>query len=231
LGLRDEIVGITKFCVHPEEIFRIKPRVGGTKQIDFAKISALAPDLIIGNKEENEQSQVEQLMQQYPVWMSDIKTLDDALDMILQIGALVDKATAAQNIRHEITKGFADLPQVNNQLSVAYFIWNKPLMSIGHDTFIHEMLVKCGFKNVFVDQTRYPIITEEALHKAQPAHIFLSSEPYPFKEKHFAYFNEICPNASIHLVDGEMFSWYGSRLVHAPNYFRPLAHQVFQAYS
>src|ERR1700741_1030662 len=89
LGLREELVGITKFCVHPEEMFHTKPRVGGTKKFDLKKIAELKPDLIIGNKEENEQVQIEELMKQYPVWMSDITNLDQALDMISRVGALV----------------------------------------------------------------------------------------------------------------------------------------------
>src|ERR1700722_20147309 len=71
LGLADEVIGITKFCVHPKEWFHSKTRVGGTKKLDFEKIAALKPDLIIGNKEENEEVQIKQLMQDYPVWMSD----------------------------------------------------------------------------------------------------------------------------------------------------------------
>src|SRR4051812_11307667 len=89
LGLDKEVAGITKFCIHPAEMFHSKPRVGGTKKYDFEKIRQLAPDLIIGNKEENEQKQVEELQKLYPVWMSDIRNLADALQMIRSVGELV----------------------------------------------------------------------------------------------------------------------------------------------
>ena len=95
LGLEEEVVGITKFCVHPPEWFQSKARVGGTKTIHFEKIKALQPDLIIGNKEENEREQIEALAECFPVWMSDIATLEDALDMMLRVGALVDRPEQA----------------------------------------------------------------------------------------------------------------------------------------
>lgn len=228
LGLTDEIVGITKFCIYPNAMFRSKPRIGGTKQINFEKVASLKPDLIIGNKEENQQEQIEELIKHYPVWMSDIKTLADSIDMIQKLGELVNKPAEAFQISTAIMEGFKTFNHKQlKKRSVAYFIWNNPIMTIGKDTFIHEMLNICGFSNVFQDMTRYPMINEDVLQKVEPEFIFLSSEPYPFKEQHIQHFQSICPNAHICLVDGEMFSWYGSRLLHAPNYFKQLAHQCF----
>jgi len=229
LGLRDEVVGITKFCIHPEEWFRSKTRVGGTKKYDFEKIKALHPDLIIGNKEENEQEQIQALMNLYPVWMSDVYTLKDAYDMITRIGTLVGKQQEAQNLKLKIESEFVplwrgqgeDFPNVHNQLRAAYFIWNKPFMVAGNNTFINEMLKVCGLQNIF-EQERYPEITAEQLEKVNPEIILLSSEPYPFKEKHIQEFKAICPNAKVLVVDGEIFSWYGSRLLKAPEYFKQL---------
>lgn len=229
LGLRDEVVGITKFCVHPNEWYRNKTRVGGTKTYDFEKIKALNPDLIIGNKEENEQEQMEQLMVQYPVWMSDIYTLTDAMQMILQIGALVNRQAEAELLRSKIEKAFtafyafrAEAPL--KQLKVAYFIWRMPYMVAASHTFIYHLLEQCGFKNVFAGEVfeRYPEISPNQLAEANPDVILLSSEPYPFKEKHVAEFQSICKNAKIVTVDGELFSWYGSRLLYAPQYFKKL---------
>ncbi len=227
LGLRDEVVGITKFCVHPEEWFKIKTRVGGTKKYDFEKIKALNPDLIIGNKEENEKEQIEELMKDYNVWMSDIYTLKDAYDMITRIGTLVGKQQEATNLKLEIESKFNQFqqPTANNQQLVSYFIWNKPYMVAGNNTFINEMLKVCGFKNVF-EQERYPEIDAEQLAKANPEIILLSSEPYPFKEKHIQEFKAICPNAKVLIVDGEIFSWYGSRLLQAPAYFKQLIESI-----
>jgi ABC-type Fe3+-hydroxamate transport system substrate-binding protein len=229
LGLRDEVVGITKFCLHPDEWFRTKARVGGTKKYDFEKIKALAPDLIIGNKEENEQLQIEALMSSYPVWMSDIYTLADAVDMVLKLGALLDRNQAAHVLQQKIQQAFDELDAFRLQASavgkrVAYFIWRQPYMAAGSHTFIDHLLARCGFTNVFSGDgfRRYPAITEEQLRAADPEVILLSSEPYPFKEKHVAEFLAICKNARILTVDGELFSWYGSRLLHAPAYFKKL---------
>lgn len=224
LGLENEVVGITKFCVHPRNWFESKPRVGGTKTLNFAKIAALKPDLIIGNKEENERAQIEQLAKQYPVWMSDVATLGDAYDMIQRVGELVGKADEAKKLIEKIQTSFAVQSQTSNvqRHKVAYFIWRKPWMVAGRGTFIDEMLRVAGFENVFSHKSRYPEITFEELEKAGPEVILLSSEPYPFSEKHCAAFREVCPVATIQLVDGEMFSWYGSRLLHAAAYFRKL---------
>jgi len=227
LGLRDEVVGITKFCVHPSEWFRSKTRIGGTKKYDFEKIKALQPDLIIGNKEENEQEQIEQLMALYPVWMSNIYTLSDGMDMILKIGALVNKQAEASVLRLKIEKAFEQFYSFRastslKQLKVAYFIWRMPYMVAATNTFIHHLLEQCGFKNVFAGEERYPEITAQQLAEANPDVILLSSEPYPFKEKHIAEFQSICKNAKIVPVDGELFSWYGSRLLYAPEYFKKL---------
>ncbi len=227
LGLRDEVVGITKFCVHPAEWFRSKMRVGGTKKYDFEKIQLLAPDLIIGNKEENEQQQMEMLMSKYPVWMSDIYTLNDALDMITNVGEIVERSLLANQLKLKIETEFALLEKFKIQLpamrpkKVAYFIWRQPFMVAGGNTFINNLLECCGFKNVFSSDEfmRYPEITAKQLEQADPDIILLSSEPYPFKEKHLMEFKNICKNAAVYTVDGELFSWYGSRLIQAPSYF------------
>ncbi|MBI3510992.1 MAG: ABC transporter substrate-binding protein [Bacteroidetes bacterium] len=223
LGLEDEVVGITKFCIHPENWFRNKTRVGGTKQIDLKKIDALQPDLIIANKEENEKEQVELLMKKYPVWVSDVRTLADAYAMIRAMGEVTGKTIEARKIFSEIAFRFenfkANKPELKKK-KIAYFIWKKPWMAAGKDTFIDHLLSLCGFENVFANEkNRYPEITLDDLSEKNPEVIFLSSEPYPFKEKHIAELNAVLPQAKILLVDGELFSWYGSRLMHSPQYF------------
>ncbi|MBI2270702.1 MAG: ABC transporter substrate-binding protein [Bacteroidetes bacterium] len=224
LGAGEKVLGITKFCIHPDEWFRNKTRVGGTKQLNFDKIKVLQPDLIIGNKEENEQIQIEELMRHYPVWMSDIKNLDDAINMITEAGSIINKKENAQKLTGTIIKEFEKLKGLNikrKKIRTAYLIWNKPIMCAGPGTFIDEMLRLCGFQNIFRNKgnSRYPEITADELKKNDPELILLSSEPFPFKEKHMAEFQKACPNAIIKLVDGELFSWYGSRLQYAPSYF------------
>ncbi len=220
LGLEQEVVGITKFCIHPADWFQEKKRVGGTKTLDLQKIAALKPDLIIGNKEENEQGQIESLMQLYPVWMSDIFTLENALDMMRNLGELTGKQLAATALAAEIQHRF-DLYQTApaRNIKTAYFIWRKPYLVAASNTFIDDMLHRAGMENVFGHLTRYPEISEAQLQAADPELLLLSSEPYPFKETHLAALQEICPKARVLLVDGELFSWYGSRLLESPAYF------------
>ena len=230
LGLDQAVVGITKFCVHPATWYASKPRVGGTKTLDFQKIAALQPDLLLGNKEENEQGQINALAAQFPVWLSDINTLYEALDMIRQVGNLTDRDPAAKNLVDRLRADFDHLDRLSSndrpKPRVAYFIWRKPYMVAAAGTFIHDMLEHAGFTNVFAGQMRYPQITLAELTDARPDVILLSSEPYPFAVKHFADLQEACPAARIELVDGEAFSWYGSRLLHSPNYFRQLQQTV-----
>jgi len=221
LGLNEEIVGITKFCIHPEEKVKQVAKVGGTKQLDIKKIKSLRPDLIIANKEENERNQVEELMNSCPVWISDIGDLPGAIDMIGRVGELVGKADQAKKLAAEITQKFDRLSLHPTGKRAAYFIWRKPYMIAGKGTFIDSMLQKCGLENAF-EQERYPEVTGETLVEANPDVILLSSEPYPFKEKHINELKAIVPRAKTKLVDGELFSWYGSRLLHAPEYFEQL---------
>ena len=196
--------------------------VGGTKNFDFEKIAALKPDLILGNKEENYQEGIEQLAAQYPVWLSDISTLDEALDMIRRVGSITGRKEKADALATDIAASFANLEVAATPVSVAYFIWRKPYMVAAPSTFIDDLLRRAGLQNSFAHLTRYPEVTAAQLVAAAPQQILLSSEPYPFSEKHIAEFQAICPAAQIRIVDGELFSWYGSRLRHSAAYLRSL---------
>jgi ABC-type Fe3+-hydroxamate transport system substrate-binding protein len=223
LGLEEEVVGITKFCVHPEAWFRSKPRVGGTKQLSLEKVEALRADLIIANKEENERAQIERLAQVAPVWVSDIGTLPEALDMISRVGRLCCREAQAADIRSGIEAAFALFAkQGKEKRRVAYAIWRNPWMWAGAGTFIHDMMERCGWENVFGGTQRYPEMSLEDLKQLHPELILLSSEPYPFSEKHLPELAAAFPEAKLALVDGEMFSWYGSRLLKAPEYLARL---------
>lgn len=238
LGLDGEVVGITKFCVHPEKWFRSRTRIGGTKKLDLEKIRALDPALIIANREENEKEQVEALMREFPVWVSDIRTIEDAFSMIRSIGEITGRPIQAEDLINRISKGFRELRESIAQLNLpaknsrsgiphpgvrtAYLIWRDPWMVAGGDSFINGMMRQCGFKNVFEDTPRYPqILPVKDLVNCEL--ILLSSEPYPFREKHRTEIRELLPAAQVLLVDGEMFSWYGSRMLHATGYFKHLA--------
>ena len=227
LGLDEEITGITKFCIHPADKVKQKQKVGGTKTLNIKLLRELNPDLIIGNKEENEQSQIEELMRDFPVWMSDIVNLDGALDMIRQVGKLTEKDTEAEKLTNSIRANFDGLHIKTTGLRVAYLIWRKPFIVAGKGTFIDDMLKRCGLNNDF-DLDRYPEVFPAQIVEANPNVVLLSSEPYPFKDRHIAEFKALVPHANIQLVDGELFSWYGSRLLHAPGYFKQLIDSLNQ---
>jgi ABC-type Fe3+-hydroxamate transport system substrate-binding protein len=226
LGLDKEVTGITKFCVHPAEWRKTKKITGGTKNIKPGIIKQLCPDLIIANKEENKKEQVEELAKYYNIWLTDVINLQDALQMIKDIGKLTGTDTKASELATQIEIVFEQLDVPHKKIRTCYLIWQEPYMTVGGDTFINDMLSKCGFENIYVNQTRYPLIEIEQLKVAGCELLILSSEPYPFKQKHSDTLQQQLPNTRIILADGEMFSWYGSRLLKAADYFAKLIDSI-----
>jgi ABC-type Fe3+-hydroxamate transport system substrate-binding protein len=223
IGLDNEVKGITRFCIHPKEKVKSKTVIGGTKQFDIEKIKSLKPDLIIGNKEENYLEGIEVLSKYFPVWMSDIYTLEDACSMMSEVSRITNREIEGRSIVHQIQKDFSELNQSDfSGKSCAYFIWRKPYMAAASNTFIDDMLSRIGLKNVYGHLNRYPEILPHEMATLKPDYIFLSSEPYSFSEKHFDEFKEFCPSSKVMVVDGEIFSWYGSRLLKVREYFRSL---------
>ena len=222
LGLDNEVVGITKFCVHPEHWRHTKAIVGGTKNINLDVIDSLKPDLIIANKEENTKEDVESLMKKYQVHVTDVSTLNDAYEMIQTIGSLVGKDPSS--IINEIKNSF--LLMSFEKKKALYLIWKKPWMSVGRDTFISEMMRMVGFENV-ISENRYPTLSEQQIESLKPEVVLLSTEPYPFKEEHVAELKKIFTASKVVLVDGEMFSWYGTRMREMAGYFKGLRATAF----
>lgn len=223
LGLEEEVIGITKFCIHPETWFRSKKRIGGTKVLKLDEIRALQPDLIIANKEENTQWEIETLANEFPLYMSDIYSLEDAFQTIGDIGALTGKETKAMHLIDSVRSAFIELKSDISR-KVLYLIWRDPYMAAGQNTFINAMMECCGWKNALPisnekDYTRYPELNFEEISNINPEVILLSSEPYPFRQKHIDELQVLCPESKIILVDGELFSWYGSRLKFSPAHF------------
>lgn len=227
-GLDKEVIGITKFCVHPQEWFKNKTRVGGTKSVNIDLIKKLQPDLIIANKEENVKEQIEEIAKQFNVWVTDVNNLEDALLMIKDVGELTNKNNEAATLITQIKAGFSQINKKDKNILSTYLIWQKPYMTIGGDTFINDMMKYCGFKNAFENRTRYPEINLNELRDSDCQLVLLSSEPYPFKQKHIDELKDILPDKKIILVDGEMFSWYGNRLLLAPGYFNNLLKSLRQ---
>jgi ABC-type Fe3+-hydroxamate transport system substrate-binding protein len=224
LGLDEQVIGRTKFCIHPADKIKSVRRIGGTKNLNIDLIKEMQPDLIIANKEENTKEQIDELAQHFPVWISDIKNLEEALDMIKRLGELLAVENKSQEIISKIKTNFSALQQFEIKEAI-YFIWQQPYISVGADTFINSMLQAAGFKNVLQNKTRYPEISEDEILNSTAEYLLLSSEPFPFKEKQKHEFEKLFPTKKIILVDGEMFSWYGSRLIKAADYFLKLRNE------
>ncbi len=235
LGLQEKLVGVTKFCVHPKSLTEDKEIIGGTKNFRFETIAALQPDLIIANKEENTLKSVERLEKIVPVYVSDIATLADLKQAIDQISQLCDCEAQGQKLRAQLKDALHSISEIRlmEPVTCAYLIWKDPIMIAGHDTFISEMLGLTGFRNVAADLgergLRYPKLEMEELRKLQPDIIFLSSEPFPFKDGHTNEIEEATGIKTI-MVDGEPFSWYGSRIIHSLPYIHQLMHELRATY-
>jgi ABC-type Fe3+-hydroxamate transport system substrate-binding protein len=229
LGLTHEVVGITKFCVHPQEWFETKTRVGGTKQLNISKIKQLQPDLIIANKEENTKEAIEQLQQEFKVVLTDILDIEGALQALSTIGTAVGKEQQAQQLLAEIEASFSQQKELFKGQTFLYFIWKDPYFLVGEDTYIHSFLSHFGLKNACVLE-RYPSLEDWKNHVTTtlkaPTYIFLSSEPFPFESKHVEQVQALFPASQIILIDGEMCSWYGSRMLEAAAYMQQLAQSI-----
>lgn len=217
LGLDREVVGVTQYCIFPENKVDLCTKTGGPKEFDFSVIDALKPDLIIGDKEENYAEGIHQLQQKYPVWVSNIRSVDDALNMIKEIGKLVNRQEESEYLIKIIDAGLSSLSN-RPVMKAAYLIWKNPYMAVGSDTFIHAMLERCGFINIFANRQRYPEIHLDELKESEV--ILLSSEPYSFTFEDIEFFRTRYPDHLVSFVDGTIFSWYGSRLQYASAYIK-----------
>ena len=203
-------VGRTKFCIHPVDKVKNIPIIGGTKNFRMDIIRELNPDLIIGNKEENYLEGIEELEKEYPVWMSDIYTLQDSFEMMTTIGRLVNREKETSRVIGECKESLEKVKGTKSG-KVIYFIWKNPWMVAGKGTFIDHILSHIGYENA-ITEGRYPELTNEQIKELNPDKMLFSSEPFPFKEKHIKEANEMWSNTQSEIVDGELFSWYGSRL-------------------
>jgi ABC-type Fe3+-hydroxamate transport system substrate-binding protein len=224
LDLEEELIGVTRFCTHPSQLRREKVVIGGTKDPDLKKIIGLQPDLIIANKEENVKDHVEFLRSQVPVYLSDVNCISDNLNLIYDLGRLLNRSKKAQEICKKTRLRFDSIKGLT-QGSVLYVIWQDPIMVAGQNTIIDSVLNHCGFTNL-VDTDRYPEIRESTIKNLSPDYIFLSSEPYPFKEKNQALWQEKFPDSKILLVDGRAFSWYGYCFQQTPIYIQNLWNEI-----
>lgn len=224
LGLKDCLVGVTKFCIHPKGLKKAVPIVGGTKNLNLQLIKKLQPTHIIANKEENNKEDVTILSEFAHVHVSDINNINDIVDVLKVYDVLFSIGTKATLLQKQLVAVEVDFRKKFSKkkvISVAYFIWKNPWMSVGNDTFINYMLSLANFKNITAAHKRYPIVD---IYDISTQVVLLSSEPYPFKEEHFNYFDTT--QLPCFLVNGEYFSWYGSRILKAFKYFKKLRKEV-----
>jgi ABC-type Fe3+-hydroxamate transport system substrate-binding protein len=223
LGVEGRLLGRTRYCIHPREKLATVPAVGGTKRVDLSLIQTLKPDLVIAEKEENPQDVVDSLAALAPVYVTDVVSISSAVSMCRDVGQLAGLAPEAERLAAQIeaamngAKNLVERPE-----RVLYLIWRKPWMAAGEGTFIHACLEHIGFKNAVSPSTRYPELDLDSLVSLNPDRVFLSSEPFPFKESHAEEIRSALPRARVELVDGELFSWYGSRMLKMPAYWNSL---------
>jgi ABC-type Fe3+-hydroxamate transport system substrate-binding protein len=229
LGLDEEVVGITKFCVHPDLWYRNKTRIGGTKNLKLDVIRQLNPDLIIANKEENTKEDIEAL-DDLEIVLTDIKKLEDNYGLIENVAYLCNRKEKGHQLSTQFENAIESLRQDSFARGV-YFIWKKPFMSVGSDTYIHSIMNLMGIENALKDQQRYPALSEEDIYRLNIDLALFSSEPFPFKARDISDFEANNPNTRAFLVDGEFFSWYGSRLIKMKEYGIQLSNELRKALS
>lgn len=242
MGLEKEIVGITRFCVEPRDKVKSIPKVGGTKNFDILSIRDLSPDLIIASKEENVKEKIHEIENDFPVWVSDVRDFESAIEVVNELSEITNKKSKGNELINKIlyvkdivTSEFSELVKKRNK--VLYFIWRRPYMVVGSDNYINSLLKLLGFQNIILNfdyyrdaskNMRYPSFTESELRTFYPDFVFLSSEPYPFSEKNFDEFSKIFPTSILQIVRGDYFSWYGSRFSKSLEYFLNLKNQMLQ---
>lgn len=227
LGLGRRVIGRTRYCVHPAEQVSAITEVGGTKQLKLPEIAALKPDLIIAEKEENRREDVAALEQEFPVYVTDVRDFASALYMVRSFGKLCAVESEAEALANAIEQRWQQLRPLPQTKSVAYLIWRKPWMVAGRDTYIDDVLARCGLGNVFAGHpARYPKTTLDEIVARAPEIVLLSSEPYPFADEHLAEFAARLPRSKALLVDGEIFSWYGARMLKAADALQDIVNRL-----
>ena len=223
LGLAEQIVGVTDFCIHPAQALRTKTRVGGTKNPLLERILELNPDLVLANKEENRRRDVEWLEQAgVRVFVTYARTVQEAVEEIHLLARLTRTEDRAQPLLAEIEE---EIQEAKSRMSerrprVVALIWKKPYMAVGGNTFAHDLMLQCGGENHFQNAPRrYPRIDENELVVAEPELILLPTEPFAFAEADRLELMQLdCPAARegrIHVIEGELLSWYGPRMARA----------------
>ncbi len=215
LGLASQLVGRTGFCIHPREVVRSIPKVGGTKDVKVDRIRELAPTHVVVNVDENTKETVGELARFVPsIVVTHPLAPEDNLGLYRLLGGIFDRPTETERLCDDFAAAFADLMVVTPPPErVLYLIWREPWMTVSRDTYISRTLALVGWETVPEEATtRYPELDPAAV-AGSVDRVLLSSEPYRFREKHLAEVEALVPGARVSLIDGEMTSWYGSRAI------------------
>jgi ABC-type Fe3+-hydroxamate transport system substrate-binding protein len=231
LGLGERVVGVTDWCVHPRDaVFRL-PKVGGTKTPDLGAVRALAPDLVIANREENRRRDVARLEEAgIPVWVTYPRTVREGAELLREVAALGPPSESARTLVEATLDavGCAESRPPGPAPRVFCPIWRNPWMTVGADTYAHDLIRLCGGENVFANHgdRRYPRLTAEEIEAAAPEVVLLPDEPYRFDERDAQELRMTRLPAArlgrIHLIDGTLVSWYGPRIRRALETLRDL---------
>jgi ABC-type Fe3+-hydroxamate transport system substrate-binding protein len=211
------LVGRTKFCIHPPELPAAVPEVGGTKQLRLPDLLALNPDLVIAEQEEQTPELVHELEQHgLPVFVTKVESVTEGIQGIRTLGRITGCETPAEHWATRIEHAWQQWAPPTRPLRIAYLIWRNPWMAVGGRTFIHDVLQRLGWHNVYAThEARYPVTDLAELAHLNPDAVLLSSEPYPFTEAHVPALRAAVPGAVVLPVNGEAFSWYGVRMLPA----------------
>lgn len=215
LGLEKYIVGRTIFCIHPKKVVNNIKKVGGTKNPKFDKIRELNPTHIMFNLEENDINHLNEVKSICKTIVTTPTDIDSSIEMLHIFGR---EFSVEKEVKQLVSSIKHKLPVKNNNSSFSYlyFIWNKPKMIVGNGTYIDSILSEFGGINKASEYSSERYFSIESLLDVKADRIFLSSEPFPFKEKHISEFKKY--SECIELIDGEMVSWHGSRTLKGLNY-------------
>jgi ABC-type Fe3+-hydroxamate transport system substrate-binding protein len=221
LDLRDALVGRTGFCIHPRELLRPIPKVGGTKDVDVDKVRALRPTHVIVNVDENRKETVDELALFVPhIVVTHPLVPHDNLALFRLLGALFAREEAAEQLCRAYMALDAEIPPAEHLPArrVLYLIWRDPWMTVNRDTYIAQTLARFNWHTVPAQaDVRYPTVAlEDCCDEID--HVLLSTEPFPFKASHIIEVQGRCPGVDVRLIDGEMTSWYGSRAISGLRY-------------
>ena len=209
LGAGSSLVGRTRFCTEPAGLVDGVPIMGGTKNPHVDRIIALAPDLVLANREENRREDIEALeWADVSVLLTDPNTVDEAVAMIAEVGRQLGREREAAALVAEIGAALSE-PGPSRPVRVFAGVWWNPLMGLGSASYGHDLLERCGAVNVLAGKERYPEVSLEEVAALKPDLILLPDEPFPFGEEHAAAFAGIAP---VRMVDGKVLWWYGPRM-------------------